>query len=168
MFHSHVQKYPAIKKAITYKFTKYSFWVTCIHFTTYTIFKWFTQYELSNQCMLYSTCDIISFFKCSFTFFTHKLFRPMKIWHFKHLANVHVHVHVHAYFFSTIECVCYYIDCKVLTILKTNLYHTSIWINDKYLSMSYKQRALISSIASKIRGTLRYNPCILKVFQAFV
>lgn len=71
-------------------------------------------------------------------------------------------------FFSTIECVCYYIDCKVLTILKTNLYHTSIWINDKYLSMSYKQRALISSIASKIRGTLRYNPCILKVFQAFI
>lgn len=72
------------KKAITYKFTAYFLWV--MYFTTYTIFKRFTQYEIPNQCMLYSTCDVISFFKCSFIFCTHKLSKPIKVWHLKHLV----------------------------------------------------------------------------------
>lgn len=122
-----VQKYPAMKKANTYKFTAYSFWVNTGTYTC-TIFKWFTQYEISNQCMLYSPCDVISIFLCSFFFFTHKLSNPIKVWHLKGLDNgnsYNTYMHV---FFSALESVCYMykIDYKVLTILKTNLYHLRI------------------------------------------
>lgn len=89
--------------------------------------------DLLNMKYQISVCFIFPLW-CYFNFslllffFTHKLSNPIKVWHLKGLDNgnsYNTYMHV---FFSALESVCYMykIDYKVLTILKTNLYHLRI------------------------------------------